>query len=371
MDPLSFQIRHELPGWELLWVRLRLCPGHEDALAGLRREVAEVARANFEGEGLADHPTVQAVRKLFRAAGCDPTRYAAVVGGAAPAAAQGGGAAGHPLRSWTSTQLPVGRAGRPLLAPRPKGPSRRRSPLRAGRPGETVPVAARTVQPRRQAADGGRPGSVQPPRSPTASACGWEKGRSASGSWSTCRRAWSIQPTPAPAWTSCWPRRPWRKLSWQTRRRGRPVGEETIVLLGNGDSHGSLRRFPEIFRGFISRLLCALLLLETGPRWLYRQPATARRPWVPDPGSAGWAASALPPESLPLTPLAPEAEPERPRPWRIEPVVEARLAQAAEPANAPAGDFPANPPDPPGLSQFQPSPAAAVAAVPAPAPFRA
>lgn len=72
---LPFQVRHELPGWELLWVRLRLRPGHEDALAGLRREVAEVARANFDGEGLADHPTVAAVRKLFRAAGCDPTRY--------------------------------------------------------------------------------------------------------------------------------------------------------------------------------------------------------------------------------------------------------------------------------------------------------
>jgi DNA/RNA-binding domain of Phe-tRNA-synthetase-like protein len=75
MDVLPFQVRHELPGWELLWVRLRLRPGNEEALAVLRREVAEVARANFEGEGLADHPTVQAVRKLFRAAGCDPTRY--------------------------------------------------------------------------------------------------------------------------------------------------------------------------------------------------------------------------------------------------------------------------------------------------------
>jgi DNA/RNA-binding domain of Phe-tRNA-synthetase-like protein len=75
MSLLPFQVRHELPGWELMWVRLHLHPGHEEALAGLRLEVAEVARANFEGEGLADHPTVQAVRKLFRAAGCDPTRY--------------------------------------------------------------------------------------------------------------------------------------------------------------------------------------------------------------------------------------------------------------------------------------------------------
>lgn len=79
MSLLPFQVRHELPGWELLWVRLHLRPvqasGNEEALAVLRSEVAEVARANFEGEGLADHPTVQAVRKLFRAAGCDPTRY--------------------------------------------------------------------------------------------------------------------------------------------------------------------------------------------------------------------------------------------------------------------------------------------------------
>lgn len=76
---LPFEVRHELPGWELLWLRLQLRPGHEPdpekTLAGLRREVAEVARANFEGEGLSTHPTVAAVRKLFRAAGCDPTRY--------------------------------------------------------------------------------------------------------------------------------------------------------------------------------------------------------------------------------------------------------------------------------------------------------
>jgi DNA/RNA-binding domain of Phe-tRNA-synthetase-like protein len=79
MSPLPFEVRHELPGWELLWLRLQLRPGREPGpettLAGLRREVAEVARANFEGEGLSTHPTVAAVRKLFRAAGCDPTRY--------------------------------------------------------------------------------------------------------------------------------------------------------------------------------------------------------------------------------------------------------------------------------------------------------
>lgn len=73
--PLSFEVRHDLPGWELLWIRLRLRLGQDGPLAALRREVAEVARANFEGDGLSSHPVVAAIRKLFRAAGCDPTRY--------------------------------------------------------------------------------------------------------------------------------------------------------------------------------------------------------------------------------------------------------------------------------------------------------
>lgn len=75
MESPPFEVRHELPGWDLLWVRARLRTGEEESLAALRREVAGVARANFEGEGLAAHPTVAAIRSLFRAAGCDPTRY--------------------------------------------------------------------------------------------------------------------------------------------------------------------------------------------------------------------------------------------------------------------------------------------------------
>lgn len=74
-QPLPFEVRHELPGWDLLWVRTRLRTGREESLAALRREVAEVARANFDRDGLAPHPTVAAIRSLFRAAGCDPTRY--------------------------------------------------------------------------------------------------------------------------------------------------------------------------------------------------------------------------------------------------------------------------------------------------------
>lgn len=75
---MMFEVKHELPGWELLWLRLRLRPGQDAevaALAALREEVTEVARANFAGDSLSADPVVAAVRSLFRAAGCDPTRY--------------------------------------------------------------------------------------------------------------------------------------------------------------------------------------------------------------------------------------------------------------------------------------------------------
>jgi DNA/RNA-binding domain of Phe-tRNA-synthetase-like protein len=72
---VKFEVRHELPGWELLWLHLRLRPGQDEALAALRRDVTEIARANFGGDSLASDPVVAAVRSLFRAAGCDPTRY--------------------------------------------------------------------------------------------------------------------------------------------------------------------------------------------------------------------------------------------------------------------------------------------------------
>lgn len=72
---MNLGVKHELPGWELLWLKLRLRPGQDEALAALRKEAAEVARANFGGDSLSSDPVVAAVRSLFRAAGCDPTRY--------------------------------------------------------------------------------------------------------------------------------------------------------------------------------------------------------------------------------------------------------------------------------------------------------
>lgn len=65
----------ELPGWELFWARLELAPGAVEELAALRARVAAEARAALHLEQLPADPTVAAVRRLFRAAGCDPTRY--------------------------------------------------------------------------------------------------------------------------------------------------------------------------------------------------------------------------------------------------------------------------------------------------------
>lgn len=65
----------ELPGWVLWWAELACCDVDEEPLAALRARVVARARASHRIEALADHPTVMAVRRLFRQAGCDPTRY--------------------------------------------------------------------------------------------------------------------------------------------------------------------------------------------------------------------------------------------------------------------------------------------------------
>ena len=52
-----------------------MVPGHDAALSALRRSVAERARADCRLETLASHPTAAALRALFKAAGCSPSRY--------------------------------------------------------------------------------------------------------------------------------------------------------------------------------------------------------------------------------------------------------------------------------------------------------
>jgi DNA/RNA-binding domain of Phe-tRNA-synthetase-like protein len=75
MQNPPFEVTKELEGWLLFWARLERIPGNEDRLAELRSEIALSARARLTIEGLAVDPTIASLRKLFRAAGCDPTRY--------------------------------------------------------------------------------------------------------------------------------------------------------------------------------------------------------------------------------------------------------------------------------------------------------
>ena len=75
MNELCIDVRHELPGWTLFWADLELLPGSHAALASLRAEIGARARASHTLEGLSAHPTAAAVRRLFRQAGCDPTRH--------------------------------------------------------------------------------------------------------------------------------------------------------------------------------------------------------------------------------------------------------------------------------------------------------
>ena len=70
----SITVDSQLDGWHLAWARLVL-DGPAADLASLRHAVAERARQRFGTRVPSDHPVIAAVRALFRAAGCDPTRY--------------------------------------------------------------------------------------------------------------------------------------------------------------------------------------------------------------------------------------------------------------------------------------------------------
>ncbi len=74
-DRFPPQVTLELEGWVLFWADLEAVGGDEAGLAAARTEAAAHARALYGLATLAEHPTVAAVRRLFRQAGCDPTRY--------------------------------------------------------------------------------------------------------------------------------------------------------------------------------------------------------------------------------------------------------------------------------------------------------
>ncbi len=68
-------VSHQVEGWVLLWADLELLSSGSSALSEIREQVAREARRTRSLETLSSDPTVASVRKLFRAAGTDPTRY--------------------------------------------------------------------------------------------------------------------------------------------------------------------------------------------------------------------------------------------------------------------------------------------------------
>ncbi len=75
MQPLPFDVTHELEGWALFWALLEPREPDLEALMALRVQTAERVRDRFRSETLATEPAVAELRRLFRAAGTDPTRY--------------------------------------------------------------------------------------------------------------------------------------------------------------------------------------------------------------------------------------------------------------------------------------------------------
>lgn len=68
----------ELAGWRLDWFRLETSGEDEGAgarLAGRRERIAAELRARWTPAELGEDATVSALRRLFKAAGCDPGRY--------------------------------------------------------------------------------------------------------------------------------------------------------------------------------------------------------------------------------------------------------------------------------------------------------
>jgi DNA/RNA-binding domain of Phe-tRNA-synthetase-like protein len=75
VQELPFEVGLQLDGWTLFWAHLEFEPGSEDRLATLRADVADRVREDRNLGTLSSEPTVAALRRLFKAAGCDPTRY--------------------------------------------------------------------------------------------------------------------------------------------------------------------------------------------------------------------------------------------------------------------------------------------------------
>lgn len=68
-------VRQELEGWRLFWAFLEASPDAEGASRRLLDGLTQDVQTLLAGRPLAQHPAAAALRRLFRQAGCDPTRY--------------------------------------------------------------------------------------------------------------------------------------------------------------------------------------------------------------------------------------------------------------------------------------------------------
>jgi DNA/RNA-binding domain of Phe-tRNA-synthetase-like protein len=76
VQALPFDVRFELEDWKLFWALVEVVDENAPGLGELRTRVAAAARERFTtAADIAQAPAVQGMRRLFRAAGCDPTRY--------------------------------------------------------------------------------------------------------------------------------------------------------------------------------------------------------------------------------------------------------------------------------------------------------
>jgi DNA/RNA-binding domain of Phe-tRNA-synthetase-like protein len=69
------EVAHDLAGWRLAWFRLEARDGAAEAARRALDRVADAARRRFAQASVVDVPAVAEVRRLFREAGTDPTRY--------------------------------------------------------------------------------------------------------------------------------------------------------------------------------------------------------------------------------------------------------------------------------------------------------
>lgn len=72
---LPIELSFQLGGWSLFWARLEPTSDAGSELESLRFDLARAARESLQLGTLSAHPAVAGLRALFRAAGCDPTRY--------------------------------------------------------------------------------------------------------------------------------------------------------------------------------------------------------------------------------------------------------------------------------------------------------